>query len=258
MGDTLSKQTHDAFRKALLDPVADVPCGLVDPKGRPATKRFDIYRNNVVVSLTEALTTAFPILEKLLGAANFHTLAGVFLRAHPPTDPVLAFYGTEMPTFLSTFAPVASLPYLSDIARVELAMRRSYHAADSTQANLTPLSQTDPDALLAIRIRLAPSAELIRSDWPIHAIWRRNTESDAPKVRMSAQDILILRPEFDPEPHLLPSGAGVFIEHLQQGTTLGTALDHALAAVADFDLSQTLGLLIAGQAIVHLDTEIVS
>jgi hypothetical protein len=77
-------------------------------------------------------------------------------------------------------------------------------------------------------------------------------------VRMSAQDILILRPEFDPEPHLLPSGAGVFIEHLQQGTTLGTALDHALAVVADFDLSQTLGLLIAGQAIVHLDTEIVS
>ena len=46
------------FKTALFDPAVMPPAGLSDPAGRPAGKRFDIYRNNVVVSLTEALEVA--------------------------------------------------------------------------------------------------------------------------------------------------------------------------------------------------------
>ena len=58
------------FSVALLDPTQPVPEGLFDGDERPAGRRFDVYRNNVVVSLGEAILTGFPILTKLLGEAN--------------------------------------------------------------------------------------------------------------------------------------------------------------------------------------------
>ena len=45
---------QDDFVAALLRPDADVPLGLSDPEGRPAGKRFNVYRNNVAVSLKDA------------------------------------------------------------------------------------------------------------------------------------------------------------------------------------------------------------
>ncbi len=50
------------LRRAILDPLATVPDGITDDRGRPALRRFAVYRNNVVVSLTEALETAFPVV----------------------------------------------------------------------------------------------------------------------------------------------------------------------------------------------------
>ena len=75
------------FAQALLDPVAEVPAGLVDPLGRPAPKRFSVYRNNVASSLTRALEAAFPTVRKLVGDEFFAAMAVVFLRSHPPTSP---------------------------------------------------------------------------------------------------------------------------------------------------------------------------
>ncbi|MEZ5722575.1 MAG: DNA-binding domain-containing protein [Paracoccaceae bacterium] len=70
---------------------------MVDAAGRAAGKRFDVYRNNVVVSLSEALATGFPVVRKLVGEAFFSAMAGVFVRAHPPRSPVLTMYGEGFP-----------------------------------------------------------------------------------------------------------------------------------------------------------------
>ena len=91
------------FVPALLDPQSAVPEGLVDVEGRAAGKRFDVYRNNVVVSLSAAMAVGFPVIEKLVGAPFFSAMAGVFVRAHPPRSPVLAMYGAAFPEFLESF-----------------------------------------------------------------------------------------------------------------------------------------------------------
>lgn len=238
------------FRQAILDPGKAVPTGLTDPKGRPDAKRFAVYRNNVAVSLTEALETAFPVIRKLVGDVFFKEMAGVFLRQHPPTSALMMFYGSRMPAFLEGFEPVNHLGYLPDIARLELAMRRSYHAADAVPITPTALQALDPERLMRTRFSFAPAVQLIRSAWPIHAIWLANTQENMPNPQMQAQDILITRPEFDPLVNVLPVGGGAFVAALINSDTLADAI---AAAGEGFDLAVTLGIFLTGNAITKLD-----
>jgi hypothetical protein len=236
------------FAAALLDPALPVPPGLHDPQGRPAGRRFAVYRNNVAVSLTEALETGFPVVRKLVGDEFFAAMAGVFLRAHPPQSRILATYGQDMPRFLAGFPPVAALPYLADVARLELALRASYHAADHGTMDPAQLATLPPARLMAARLQLAPTVALIRSDWPVHGIWTANTIGGPPPA-MTPQDVLVTRPVFDPAPHLLSPGGGAFVGTLLSGGTLGQA---AAAAGNGHDLNTTIGLLLAGRAITEL------
>lgn len=244
--------SQSSFTAALLDPEKPVPEGLIDAAGQPAGRRFAVYRNNVVNSLTEALEQGFPVLQKLLGAAYFTALAGVFVRAHPPKSRLMMFYGAELPDFLAQFPPLAHLPYLPDVARVELALRASYHAADAAPLPPEVLGALTPEAFMAARFTLAPALRLIRSDYPVWSIWQANTKPDAPAPVMRPEAALVLRPEFDPAPHLLPLGGADFIAALMQGQTIAEAVD---AAGEGFDPSACLGLLIHGGALIGLSEE---
>ncbi len=241
--------TQAAFAQAVIDPQAAIPAGLVDPQGRPAPKRFSVYRNNVASSLTRALEASFPTVRKLVGDAFFAAMAGVFLRAHPPRSRILALYGDEFPGFLERFAPVAQLAYLPDVARLDQAMRESYHAADSEPLPEAAFQRLLGADIAGLRLRLAPSLRLVRSRWPVVAIWTANAEG-GPPPGPGAEDALVLRPEFDPRPHLLTAGGGAFVRCILDGLSLGESLDHSAAAN---DLPAILSLLITGRAIVGVN-----
>ncbi len=227
----------------------------MNPDGRPATKRFDVYRNNVVVSLTEALATAFPVIAKLVGEAFFKGMAGVYLRQYPPSSPLMMYYGAKMPGFLEGFEPAKKLGYLPDMARLELALRHSYHAADADPIPPEALQTLATERLMAARIVLAPAVRLVRSRWPVHGIWAANMEDDAPKPQNRGENVLITRPEYDPEMTVLAPGGGTFVAALIAGQSFGTALDAATAQVPEFDLSAALAPLISEKAIIRIDED---
>jgi len=239
------------FRAALLDPDLPVPTGVTDPEGRPAPRRFNVYRNNVTASLTEALRQAFPVVRALVGEEFFTAMAQVHLRAYPPRSPLLMFYGEDMPQFLRDFAPVSHLGYLPDVARLELCLRRAYHAADAAPVAVDVLQALPPDRLMAARLVLAPAVRLLRSDWPVHAIWAANTRAAPPPREMRGEDVLVARPAYDPLPIVLPEGAGAFVDALAKGETLAEAIDMS----PEFDLTATLGILLSANAITRIQEE---
>ncbi|MCX8507592.1 MAG: DNA-binding domain-containing protein [Rhodobacteraceae bacterium] len=237
-----------AFRDAILNPALGLPEGVVDPQGRPAPRRFGVYRNNVTVGLTEALRQSFPAILKLVGDEFFTAMAIEHLRTHPPTSPLMMFYGAAMPDFLCGFAPVQHLAYLPDVARLELALRHSYHAADAVPVTAERLQCLPPERLMAARIGLAPAVQLLRAGWPVLSIWAANMRGAEAPSQVQPEDVLITRPVYDPEPHLLPAGAAGFIAALQTGQSFGDAFE----AAGPFDLTATLGLMLAGGAIIDL------
>jgi hypothetical protein len=241
------------FAAALLDPDRPVPTGLCAGGQVNADRRFDVYRNNVVTGLVDALAAAFPVTLALVGEDFFRAMAGEFARRHPPEAPILMRYGAGFPAFLEGFSPVAHLPYLPDTARLERALCESYHAADCVPIDPQDLAAIPAEDLAGLRMRLSPALRLLRSDWPVQAIWAAH--HGAPKPAPGAQEVLVARPGFDPAAHVLPEGGVAVIAALQAGEALETALSRAPAEFHQTNIEDLLGLLLGTASICGLTTE---
>jgi len=247
--------SQQAFTQALMAPDTPVPAGVVDPHGRVSLKRFNIYRNNVVSSLCDALEVAFPAVQALVGPEFFREMAKIFVRAHPPQSPILARYGAALPAFLQGFAPAVHLRYLPDVARLENALRASYHGPDHTPLEPATLGAIAPEDLGALKVALAPSARLLRSDWPVLAIWTRALGDPDTPLPEGGQDVLVARAEFDPAPLALPAGAFAFFTALAQGQPLGAAAQQASESAPEFDAAGALQLALAQRLLCAFEQE---
>lgn len=237
------------FLPALRDPALPVPDGLTDGAGQPAGRRFNVYRNNVTVSLIDALTQGFPAIHSLIGEDNFRFIAKSYAGDFPPQTPLMMQYGAAFPVFLAGHSALAHLPYLADVARLELALRASYHAADHTPFTADDLARIDPENIENTVLSLAPSVQLLRSRWPIAQIHAFALTAGAPTPQSGSQDIAIFRPEFDPIFVDLPHGGHAFLTLLHASRPLGTATESATAIAPDFDLGAMLGLLLSHHAL---------
>lgn len=241
-----------AFAAPLLDPALPPPIGLVARNGGPVTKRYGVYRNNVVVGLVDALQKRFNVCARLVGDAFFRAMAAVYVRRAPPVSPILAEYGEDFGDFIATFEPAREVAYLPDVARLEYAMGRAYHAADQDPLPLEAIAAIAPDRLHGVAIALHPSLQLVASLYPIASIWRTNIlDAEPAGVDLgSGEDVLVVRPRLEVELHVLPPGGLRFLQALEASKTLGPAAAAGAAADPDFDLTACLGLLLRSEAIV--------
>jgi hypothetical protein len=244
-----ARPTQHAFARALLDPALPVPAGLVARNGADPGVRFAVYRNNVVASLVAALADTFPVVRELLGADFFSAMARLYVAEQPPSSPVLAHYGDGFADWVAQFEPAADLPYLADMARLERARVRAYHAADApvlgAEAIAAQLAQ--PARLPAARLRLHPSVTVLASPWAIVSLWAAHQGPGRLEDVHPAQpeNALVLRFEDDAAVLAIPGATAEFFRRLQRGLPLGEA-----AATPDPpDLGASLALLIRHGAI---------
>ncbi|MBL8561032.1 MAG: putative DNA-binding domain-containing protein, partial [Gemmobacter sp.] len=222
-GETVTEYTHFP---AQTGPRV-TPCTL-EAVGR----RFDVYRNNVAHGLSRALAARFPVVERVVGAEFFAAMAQVFLKTGLPQSPLLLAWGQDFPAFLEGFPPLAGLPWLPDVARLELARGAAYHAADAAPLLPEALMAAAADAGAA-RLALHPSLTALASRWPVVTAWAMNQPGGAPAPlpAQKPEAALILRDRRD-EVLVQEIGPGdlAFIAALQRGETLLQAAAEGLAA----------------------------
>lgn len=237
--------------EALLDPERSLPSGLRAPQPEGADRRFAVHRNNMVAGLARVLRERFPVVQKIVGEEFFAAMARAFVLQCPPLSPVLASYGDELAGFLSGFAPARELPYLADVARLEAARTRAYHAADVAPLDVAAFAALAPAHIHIARIKLHPSVEIVRSPHPIVTIWAMNSGvlELAPIDDWRGEDALVARPRLEVEIRALPPGGAAFLLALAGDAPLGLAAAQTLLEHGDFDLTSNLaGLIGAGLA----------
>lgn len=248
--DALGQACRDArFAAALLD--ADRPV----PPGLPA-RRFAVYRNNVVAGLVEALSAAYPAVRALVGAAFFDAAAAVFVRAHPPRNPLMILYGADFPDWLAAFPPAASVPYLPDVARLERARLEALHAPDTDPLPAAALAALPPEALAGARLGLHPSLALVPSRYPVVSI-RAQALGEAPEaaVDMAAGEVArVVRPGLAVTVAVVSRAEATFLGALRAGLPLMQAAE-AAALHDGFDLGAAIAALTRDGLLVAIHPE---
>jgi hypothetical protein len=232
---------YQAFAQALCDSALPAPSGLQLPPGIDAGGRFAIYRNNIHVSLIDALADRFPVVLALVGEEFFRAMARIYMLQHKPTSAMLAAYGDEFADFIGSHERAASLPFLSDVARLECAWSLSWAAADEPAVDRSCLAQFDATQLAAACIRPHAATQLLRSAWPVADLWQAHQQPgpDLSRISWQPQNVLITRPAAQIQLHSLDADTAAIAAALLSGQTIAAA-----ALTGTTDIGAALGLLL--------------
>jgi len=210
----------------------------------PAAQHLQVYRNNVVESLTGALRAVYPVVDKLVGDGFFRYAAHEYLRAHRPRSGNLHDYGDAFANFLAGFTPAAALPYLPDVALLEWAWHQAFHAADAPVFDLARLGALPAEQHATLRFVLHPSARLLTSNYPIVRIFEINQEGyegdTCVDLAEGGVQALVIRRALTVTVEPLAAGEAALLTVLAGQQTLNAAVDAAQAAQPDFDLTSAL------------------
>lgn len=238
-----------AFVSALLDPEQPLPAVISGPGAKAAVRRYGVYRNNVTVSLINALAAVYPATQRITGAEFFRMMARLHVRATPPTSPLLFEYGRDFPDFIEHYEHAQSMPWLADVARIERAWLDAYHAADAAPLSPTALATIPVDQLADVVLIPHPAARIVRSPYSALTIFSAN-RIDRPVTRIEAgepEDALITRPALEVFARRLPPGGAAFLAQLMTGEPLGAAAAAGSSDSPDFDLATNIsGMIEAG------------
>ena len=238
-------EVQKQFAHALFAGTDDEIEHAVVPGALGVALRLDIYRNNVLSNYRKALRDTYPTIVRLVGDEFFNAAARVFAKESVSGSGDLHDYGEAFGDFLAAFEPARGLPYLGDVARLEWAMHRVFHAADATALTPSGFSALSEEQLTRLRFILHPAARLIESRYPIARIWRiSQPENSDEEVSVSLDEggerVLVIRRNDVVELEPLTKAQYAMLYALAHEAPLGEAVEVAMRQDATFDLGQFL------------------
>jgi hypothetical protein len=238
-------ELQQSFAAAVLGSSAELPIRAAT--AARAESGLAVYRNNVMSSLIKVVAARFPVVRRLLGEDCFLETVRRFIAAEPPRSPLLLAYGDGFPHFLRRIGDDACI---ADIADLEVARGKAYHAADAASLSPQEFAAIPAERLAGLRLTFHPSVSLLQSQFPIVSLWQANHEAGdvaLPQVRPEAA--LIARPMLEVEAWNLPPGGFAFLTALRRCATMAEAAEAAMDAAPEFDLAVNLSVMIEAQIV---------
>lgn len=206
--------------------------------------RLAIYKNNVYASLLSVMSDLYPSVAKTVGDDFFNASARLYLSQHPPRSASLIMLGHDFPEFLETFAPTESLPYLPDVARIDLACHQAYHAMDAEPLSAQDFAALDINVLSGCKLDTHPSARLINSRFACFSIWNLSGDTRSEIDADNPESVLVIRPGMKVNTYSLGSGSYHFVRSLLSGGTLEQALNKGIQSEDSFNPTAAIQFLI--------------
>ncbi len=209
---------------------------------------FAVYRNTVLKGCVDNLLALYPAVRRLAGDDWLGAVALAHAREHPPRSGCMASYGHDFAAHLAQVLPEGELPWLPEVARLDVLWNACHAAADAASLDPASLALLDATALPCIRLMPHPAARWhLCSAWPAFSLWRAAREAwpDPNPPHWRGEHTLLTRPGEAVLAMETSAGACALLDACARGQPITEATACALATEPGMDLAATLGLLIS-------------
>lgn len=239
------RELQHRFARSLHEPQAvELP---LRANGLSAVRRLQVYRNNSLSALQDALQCVYPVTRRLVGDEFFATSARAYIAANPSHSGNIQDYGGAFPVFLSDYPPAASLPYLGDVAALEWRRLQTAVAPPHVPMDLAALAAVPVELQPELHFHHQPAARALCSRFPILSIWEFCQQEEPEgmlQLEGPGESVLFARPALDVYMRRLTPGEYRFLKALCRGDTLEAACREALEAEPDFDVESRFAKLV--------------
>ncbi len=234
-------KTQTTFKNMILTGKIDAPDTVFQIGGTSLEKRLHVYQNNYHVGLSQTLSEIYQTITDLVGKSFMKEMCKAYALQYPPQKACLYEYGEAFPDFIKTFESAQSLPYLTDMARLDWAANIAYHAPDLdflTPHSLAEINLEEND----FKLTLHPSTTLLHSSFPITDIRHYVRDHERQKqesFHIEPKETYTLITRKDHRVITLDITASEY-NFLTQGTSLIEALEMTLELFQGFDFQALL------------------
>ena len=223
--------------EALASPDAEreIPSGRLADVVLPShsltpAERVGVYQGMYLMRMEEALATDYPVIRHFLGDEGFEELVQDYVGRYPSRSYTLNRLGDQLPRFLADRPDWSHGGFLTDLARLELAMTEVFDEREIAVLTGEDLEAVPPDAWEAGRLKPIAALRLLELEHqviPHLTAYHRERRCPKPAKRPSwvavyRRDYSVLRLELSRSEHDL-------LRMLVTGAPLGEALADAVA-----------------------------
>jgi hypothetical protein len=140
---------------------------LISYKKELAEDLIRIYKNNYYSNLTNALSTTFPTVQKLIGDECFESLSYHYIKKNPSNKGSLLNYGHKFSSYIAQLGALKEIPYLEDVAKLDYLIERVHYTKNEQDIDIS-----NKNALMSKNFKLKCCVEIIKSKYPIDFIHR--------------------------------------------------------------------------------------
>ena len=246
--DALSRVQRD-FQDFMLRGAPAVHAHVVGSARVPVATRLGVYAGAYGSRLAEALASNYPALAKMLGAADFGTLAAEYVRAHDSPFFSIRYYGDALAQFLATREDYATAPVLAELAQWEWAMTGVFDAADAAPLRHEALARIAPPQWAQLRFTWHPSVQRLTLWWNVPQLWQALTDDgERPVASLAAAPVpwLLWRENLTTYFRSLPETEAVVLDAARSGWPFAELCELLCDEVGDAEAPAQAAALLRG------------
>ena len=215
-------QLQNDFQAYLLDCEAGLAfkSQIIDDAKVGATKRLNIYADAYRFRIIEALATAYPKLQVMLGDDLFDKTARDYIDLYPSTYRNMRWVGDKMTIHLQNTLP--QHPIAAEMATFEWALGLAFDATDALILTLQDLAAIPPENWADLRFKFHPSVQLLALKCNVLLVWQALNAAEAPPAAAQIKEpCLVWRKELNSHYRSLDLAEYAAIQQLIAGASFG-------------------------------------
>jgi len=194
-------------------------------------ERLDIYHGMYLLRMEEALASDYPATKRFLGDDAFFDLVRDYVQVYPSRAHTLNRLSDALPEFLRNSEKRPHLPFLIDLARLELAAAQVFDALEITPLQEKAIARIAAEDWERAVFEGIDALRLVSVDWNVndYALAARDERARPPRPRRKKGFVAVYRRHYAVYHLALLPAAFELLSDLLGGVALGQAVEKAMA-----------------------------